>query len=225
MGYRRTPFAPSEYYHCYTRGIDGRLTFQDKQDYERFQEYLYLCNDVAQFDRGDFLKWSHAEIFARSRSGELVTIASYSLMPNHFHIAFQEIGEGGSSKFLQKLGTSYAMYFNAKYQRIGGLFVRPCRSKHISTDHYLKQVVQYIHLNIAELVDPGWKRGVVKSMSKLELRLRRYPYSSLPDYVGARRPENGILSPDLMHLVKEGAPTFGTILTDAREYYKNLDAF
>ena len=97
MSYRRTPFAPGEHYHCYTRGIDGRLTFQDKEDYERFQESLYLCNDIKAFDRTDFLKYPHARIFERRRAKELVAIACYSLMPNHFHIGFQEISEGGSS--------------------------------------------------------------------------------------------------------------------------------
>ena len=222
MGYRRTPFAPNEHYHCYTRGIDGRLTFEDEQDYERFQESLYLCNDTKPFDRSDFLKVRHEEIFSRPREHEMVAITCYSLMPNHFHIAFEEMEEGGSSKFLQKLGTSYSMYFNAKYQRIGGLFVRPCRSRHIATDRYLRQVAQYIHLNVAEIYEPGWKRGVVKNMRKLRSKLDVYRFSSLRDYVGPPRPERSILNPEMVHLIRDGMPPLNAILAEAREYYASL---
>ncbi|MDP3646317.1 MAG: hypothetical protein Q8R25_04480 [bacterium] len=223
MGYRRTPFAPGEYYHCYTRGIDGRLTFQDNQDYERFQEALYLCNDNRPFDRSDFLKLSHTEIFSRSRNHELVAIGSYSLMPNHFHVAFQEIEENGSSKFLQKLGTAYTMYFNAKNLRVGGLFIGPCRSRHVGTDRYFRRVTQYIHLNTAELFEKNWKTGKVGSMRNLEKRLAEYSFSSLPDYTKGHRPERAILHPEMIELIKDGLPPLTAVLSEAREYYKSLD--
>ena len=222
MSYRRIPFAQNEYYHCYTRGIDGRVNFQDKQDYERFQEYLYLCNDTVSFDRNNFFKHTHADIFSRSRRKELVAIGFYSLMPNHFHVGFQEIEESGSSKFLQKLGTSYSMYFNSKYGRVGGLFIGPCRSKHIGNDRYFRRVTQYIHLNAAELYEQKWKQGVVKNLRSLEKRLRSYPYASLCDYEGVSRPERSILDVDAMALVKHDMPSFASVLQDAREYYASL---
>lgn len=222
MSYRRTPFAPDEYYHCYTRGIDGRTTFRDKQDYERFQEYLYLCNDVSPFDRSNFLKHPHDAIFTRPRKQQLVAIGFYCLMPNHFHIGFQEIEEGGSSKFLQKLGTSYGMYFNKKYARVGSLFIGPCRSRHIDKDPYFRRVAQYIHLNAAELYERRWKHGEVKNMRSLEKQLRNYPYTSLWDYEGARRPERLILDADVMALVKHGIPSLASVLQDAHEYYSKL---
>ncbi len=225
MSYRRTPFAPDEHYHCYTRGIDGRVTFQDKQYYERFQEYLYLCNDTNPFDRSDFLKVPHAGIFSRPRKGELVAIACYSLMPNHFHVGFQELEEGGSSKFLQKLGTSYSMYFNAKYKRIGGLFMGPCRSRHIGNDRYFKRVVQYIHLNAAELYESGWKCGVVKNMRLLEKQLGEYAFSSLRDYIGSPRAERTILNSEMISLAREGLPPLKAVLVEAREYYAGLEHF
>lgn len=223
MSYRRTPFAPGEHYHCYTRGIDGRTTFKDTEDYERFQEALYLCNDVKPFDRSSFLTLAHADIFTRPCVREVVAIGFYSLMPNHFHIGFQEIDEGGSSKFLQKLGTSYCMYFNAKYERIGGLFVKPCRSRHINTDCYLRRVAQYVHLNIAEIYEPGWKRGVVKDMSKLRFELAEYEYSSLRDYVGPPRPEKAVLNTQMMQLIRTDMPPFDSVVRETREYYANLN--
>ena len=223
MSYRRIPFAQNEYYHCYTRGIDGRTTFQDAQDYERFQEYLYLCNDTVSFDRNNFFKHTHADIFSRPRRKELIAIGFYSLMPNHFHVGFQEIEEGGSSKFLQKLGTSYSMYFNSKYGRVGGLFIGPCRSKHIGNDRYFRRVTQYIHLNAAELYEHKWKQGIVKNMQLLEKQLRSYPYASLRDYIETSRPERSVLNTDTMALVRSSLPMLRAILEDAREYYASLD--
>lgn len=225
MGYRRTPFAPDEYYHCYTRGIDGRITFQDQQDYERFQEYLYLCNDTKPFDRSNFLKHPHEAIFSRPRTDELVAVGFYSLMPNHFHIGFREIKEGGSSKFLQKLGTSYSMYFNVKYKRIGGLFIGPCRSRHIGDDRYFRRATQYIHLNAAELIERKWKRGKVQNIRGLEVLLSEYPFSSLRDYVGKPRPERTILNREIVALVQDGMPTLASVLEEARQYYAELDQF
>lgn len=222
MSYRRTPFAPGEHYHCYTRGIDGRLTFLDRQDYERFQEVLYLCNNIEPFDRSDFLKLNHAEIFSKSRKRPLVSIGCYSLMPNHYHIGFEEVEDGGSSKFLQKLGTAYTMYFNAKYQRIGGLFVGPCRSRHIATDRYFKRVTQYIHLNVAEVFEPKWKTGLVKNIKTLERNIAAYEYSSFRDYLGTPRPERGLLDLDAMKLVRGNMPSLRAVLAEAQEYYSSL---
>ncbi len=223
MSYRRTPFALDEHYHCYTRGIDGRTTFQDLEDYERFQESLYLCNDIGAFDRRDFLKLDRAKIFMRPRKRELVAIGSYALMPNHFHIAFQEIEDGGSSKFLQKIGTSYTMYFNAKYERVGGLFIGPCRSRHINDQRYFTRVVQYIHLNIAEIFDPAWKSGRVKDLRSLKKRLMTYRFSSLRDYAGKARPEGAILNTEMMRLVQYTMPPLSAVLEEEQQYYKNLE--
>ncbi|OGG51628.1 hypothetical protein A3C18_03205 [Candidatus Kaiserbacteria bacterium RIFCSPHIGHO2_02_FULL_54_11b] len=223
MSYRRTPFAPGEHYHCYTRGIDGRLTFLDKEDYERFQEALYLCNTIEPFDRSDFLKLDHSEIFLKSRKSPLVSIGCYSLMPNHYHIGFEEIAEGGSSKFLQKLGTAYTMYFNVKYQRVGALFIGPCRSRHIDTDRYFKRVAEYIHLNAAEIFEPKWKSGVVKNVRSLERHIGKYDFSSLRDYAGKPRPEQNILNREMRELVGDGMSPVRNVLAEAQKYYQNLD--
>ena len=222
MSYRRTPFAPGEHYHCYTRGIDKRKVFETKQDYERFQQALYLCNDSERFDRNNFFHHSHEKIFTLPRGTPLVAISSYTLIPNHFHIEFKELVPGGSSKFLQKLGTSYTMYFNAKEGRIGSLFVTPCRSKHIANDRYLKHVIQYIHLNTAELYEHGWKQGVIHNIKTLKKKMAVYPYSSLCDYIGPTRPERAILDRATMDMLRDELPPLERVVAEAEEYYKEL---
>ncbi len=41
---RKNPFVNGEYYHIYNRGIDKRIIFKSKKDYERFVMLLYIAN-------------------------------------------------------------------------------------------------------------------------------------------------------------------------------------
>lgn len=142
-------------------------------------------------------------------------------MPNHFHILLQEVQEGGVSKFMHKVGTSFTMYFNIKRKRVGNVFIKPFRSKHIANDHYLKQVVRYIHLNPAELVEPEWKQGVVQDMRLLKKYIQNYRYSSLPDYQEERRPERVILDDNAVKFLGHPPPT-AKLIEEAANYYRNL---
>lgn len=209
-----------EWHHCYTRGIDRRKTFEDKDDYRRFIEILYLANSEEPVHRSDYFS-DHQTILTKNRGKPLVAIGAYCLMPNHFHILIQEVVERGVGRFMQKVGTAYAMYFNKKNERIGGLFVGPFRSRHINRDSYLRQVTQYIHLNPADLYERGWKEGKVKNMRALAEKLRTYEFSSLPDYLGINRAESAIL--DSSAQVTIGAlPPFKGLLQAAAEYYAEL---
>ena len=46
-----------------------------------------------------------------------------------------------------RLGTSYAKYFNIKYEEVGSLFQDRFRAKLIETDAYLLELSRYIHRN------------------------------------------------------------------------------
>ena len=193
MAYRRTPLALGETYHCYSRGIDRRITFQDEADYERFLQALYICNDVASFSQKHLSEIDYRTVLNLDRGKPLVSIIAYCLMPNHYHLVLREVTEGGITRFMHKVGTMYTMYFNAKNERIGGLFVKPFRSKHIDDDSYLQRLVPYVHLNPAELFEPGWKDGRVVDRPGLSTKLKNYRYSSLPEYDGSQRLESRIL--------------------------------
>ena len=218
---RKTNFAPNEWYHCYTRSIDKRPVFITPQDYNRFLEAMYLSNNTRPIERSGLYRPSHTDFFELERHHPIVVIGAYSIMPNHFHILLKELTEGGVVKFMRKLGTSFAMYFNIKYEHVGNVFIKPFRSKHIEDDRYLKRVVQYIHLNAAELFEPEWKDGKVRSMSGLERNLRAYEYSSFFDYCGRKRPENSILDLSTKTLFDDLLP-FQNILEEAAAYYQDL---
>lgn len=225
MSHRRTPFAPGEWYHCYTRGVEKRKTFKTGQDYDRFIEALYLCNNTKNINRGDFKNVTHENVLSLSRQDQLVAIGAYCLMPNHFHLLLKELIEGGISRFMQRVGTSYAMYFNSKYSHVGGLFIGPFRAKHIADDRYLRKIVPYIHLNPIALSGPAWKAGKIKVRDWLsvEKQLREYQHSSLPAYLGDERLENVILDQkEIESLLGAAMPELRILIPEALEYYEDL---
>jgi len=217
----RIPFAYDEWYHCYTRGVDKRQVFKDKNDYERFVQLLYLLNSEKPIRRSDIFKKTTSEILLMERKLPIVAIGAYCLMGNHFHILLKELKEGGISKFMRTLGIAYAMYFNIKNERVGNLFVKPFRSKHVNDDRYFKYIIQYVHLNAAEIFEPQWKKGVVNTLN-LESKITDYQYSSLKDYYGVDRVERRILDPETFAWVKDELPPLKEILVEAAEYYATM---
>ena len=222
MAQRPIPFQVDEWFHCYNRGIDKRNVFDNEADSERFLQLLYLANSTKTDRRSDITGWTTGDIVQRERGNPLVSIGAYCLMQNHFHLLLKEIIERGIVRFMQKLGTAYTMYFNKKNERVGNLFTKPFRSRHVYNDRYFQRVMSYIHCNPAERYEPGWKRGAVRNMEKLERQLRKYRYSSFPDYVGEKRATAAILSRDAFDIYDARSPR--RMLDDARAYYAELAA-
>lgn len=213
----RVGFAQGEWYHCFTRGVDKRVAFESPSDYERFTELLFLVNSTEPMHRSN-LKVSRERLFTLERPATLVSVGAYALMPNHFHLVLYEKEQGGISRFMQKLGVAYAMYFNIKNDRVGNLFVKPFRSRHLAQDEYFQHCMNYVHLNPVGLFEPGWKEGIVRARSMLEPRLFEYPYSSFPDfYLEQQRPESAILGSEIHSLFQKHAPA--DVLKGASEYY------
>lgn len=232
MAYRRTPFVPNEWFHCYTRGVEGRSTFETPRDYERFMESLYLCNSSNPVRRDDLDRASDSNIFLYPRGENLVDIGAYCLMPNHFHLLLRSKIDGGITRFMQKIGTAYTMYFNIKNKRVGGLFITPFRSKHVSEDYYFKRVAQYIHLNPIDLFEPGWKSGTAtttaattarRRLAVVEKKLAEYQYGSMSDYYGDARPEGAIIDPAAFKLIQEDMLPLNSLLEERALYYQELN--
>ncbi len=175
MATRKITFALDEYYHLYNRGVDKRVIFLDKKDYDHFKYLMYLCNTNQ--------KIHLARLPVSFEKDEpIVAIGLYCLMPNHFHILVKEIGEGGISKYMLKLTTAYVMYFNKKYIRTGALFEGTFKSIHITRDPQLKYLYSYIHLNPAKIIDKDWREKPIKSKRELLEYIKKYPYSSAEEY-------------------------------------------
>ncbi|MCX5781987.1 MAG: transposase, partial [Elusimicrobia bacterium] len=71
---------------------------------------------------------------------------AYCLMPNHFHL-LMEVNECPVSSIMHQLLTSYAKYFNLKYNKQGHLFQGRYKAIICEKDSYLLELVRYIHLN------------------------------------------------------------------------------
>lgn len=187
MSIRKIVFAPEEYYHIYNRGNSKRKIFEDETDYDRFSKLLYLSNSEHQFVFRDI-----KDVYSIDRGEKLVSIGSYTPMPNHFHILLKEKVENGITKFMHKLGTSYSRYYNLKYKRSGRLFEDKFKSEHITEDRYLKYIFSYIHLNPIKLIEPRWKEKGIPDKKAFNF-LHSYKYSSYSDFLGEQRKENMIL--------------------------------
>ena len=212
---RKDPFVTGEYYHIYNRGIDKRIIFKSKNDYERFAVLLYIANteEALKLDNlVNILHKSYEEIMQVEKEKALVSIGAWCLMPNHFHLIVRQEVEGGITKFMRKLGVGYSMFFNIKYKRQGALFGGPFKSKCIkSDDNYLRQLFAYVHLNPLDLEFPNWEKEIFKlsvENNRMKNFLQLYKYSSYPEYVGADRVEKNILN-------KHGFP----------DYFKDADSF
>jgi len=194
MPIRKESFVPGEYYHIYNRGNSKQKIFNDEEDYLRFLDLLYISNSSEKFNIFDIRKFSN--IFDTERETVLVYIGAYVIMPNHFHLLLTQTEDGSVSKFMQKLTTAYAMYYNRKYKRRGSLFEGKFKSRHIHNNKYLKYLFSYIHLNPVKLIQTQWKKEGIKNKNKVIEYLNKYLYSSYLDYKGIKRFYFSILSKD-----------------------------
>jgi len=113
----------SHFYHVMLRGINHQNIFEDTSDKYKFLEILTAVK------------------------GELgFKLISYCLMDNHVHLLISEDNDDLSSIF-RKINTTYVIYFNQKYSRVGHLFQDRYKTEIIKNDAQLIQTVRYIHNN------------------------------------------------------------------------------
>ncbi len=138
-------------YHSYSRGVEKRLIFIDDQDYQRFYKSIFFFNS----NKNKLFSQINKNINIHEK--EIIKIKKFILMPNHFHLKSKEIIKGGTSKFMQKLITSYTMYFNKKYNRFGSLFGTTFKDRFINNDSYSKYLDFYIKYNSIKIIKPEYE--------------------------------------------------------------------
>lgn len=192
MKIMRRIFATNEFYHLYSRGVDKRRIFMDRNDYLRFIHDLYEFNDIkpapafcrrqSSIDVGD-----RNSYIKRSRE-QIVSIHAFTQMSNHYHLLIEQLTENGITLFMKKLNIGYAMAFNLKQERSGYLFQGRFKDVYIENDTQLAYLVCYIHSNPLETWKPKWKEnGLTKAEIKEALKfLEKYRWSSHLDYLGIK---------------------------------------
>jgi putative transposase len=175
-------FENDKYYHIYNRGTDKRNIFLDEADSFRFILGMKEYNDSNPVSN---LHRIQDVTDAKSRHDEspLVRFICYTLMPNHYHFLIQQVEDGGISKFMQKLGTGYTMYFNKRYKRNGVLFQGTFKIKHVPEDGYLLHLSRYIHLNALSMKSSSWASEGVNNKSEARKFLEEYKWHSLPFWI------------------------------------------
>jgi REP element-mobilizing transposase RayT len=88
------------------------------------------------------------------------TIYAWALLPNHAHVLIRS-GPHGISKFMRRLLTGYAVYYNRRHDRAGYLFQNRYKSILCEEEPYFKELIRYIHLN-------PFRAGLVDSLAALD---------------------------------------------------------
>lgn len=197
MPYRKEEFANGEIYHVILRAIDGNLIFKDIDDYYRGIFSIYEFNNAKPVDiwrrRQQRKKEKKVEAlegpaFQISERDVLVDVLAFCFMPNHIHLLLRQTKDGGITKFMSKVGTGYAVYFNKKYKRKGYVFQNRFKSVYIKDDNQFMIVVAYIFTNPVALIESGWKENGIRNHSVEEVVnfLENYKWSGYQDCIGVK---------------------------------------
>lgn len=133
-----------EFFHITVKGINGDYIFQENIDKN---EYLKLLKEKSNID-----------------------ILAYCIMDNHAHILIKTENVDEMSKYMKKVNTSYALYYNKKNMREGYVFKNRFFSQQIEDKKHLFSCIVYIHKNPV-------KANIVRNMES-------YKFSSYNDYFG-----------------------------------------
>ncbi len=169
-------FAQDNYYHVYNRGNGKQDIFLDDADYKFFL-YRLKENLFPEQKRTALLQEGRPlggrGYVRKALPSDAFDLICYCLMPNHFHFLIRQNTQLPVSKIISKVCTGYSMYFNKKYERVGGLLQSKFKAVLVDSDPYLLWLSAYIHQNPKVA-------GLVKN-------LEDYPYSSFLDYIGKRQ--------------------------------------
>ena len=119
-------------YHVMLRGINRQIIFEQSDDYLRFTDLLRLMT-------------SPKDEMERALP-PLCHIFAYCLMPNHVHLIIQEKSENISA-VIKRVATSYALYYNKKYEHYGHLFQDRFKSEPVNDEAYFVTLLRYVHQN------------------------------------------------------------------------------
>ncbi|MFN4315738.1 MAG: hypothetical protein ACK4E0_15665 [Chitinophagaceae bacterium] len=168
-------FEPCKIYLIENHSIDHALLFRTPEDYNCFLHKI------------------------RKELGELADIYSWNLLPESFELILftkeiacvesYHLGDKNIQLLTRKIGTllsSYAQYFNKKYNRSGSLFCQKTKSRCLDPQNpelvgitTAKNVRDLFYQYFMEVHNRPVEKGLVKNAQE-------WMYSSLKDYLGQR---------------------------------------
>lgn len=130
-------FGQGEYCHIYNRGNEKRDIFLDGQDFGFFMMRL----------KQNLLGENYKGLRSQALPADSFSLISYCLMPNHFHLLIRQNREIPTTKLMLRLCTSYSIYFNKRYERVGHVFQDQYKQVSVGDNAYLTWLSAYIHQN------------------------------------------------------------------------------
>ena len=190
---RMEQFGPGTFAHVVNRGAHKINIVRTDADRWRFLKLLRYLNDEnvpRNWEREISPEHIRSNFARPERWGEAqpyVSILSYCLKDNHFHLLLLEQQENGISKFMQRISRSMAANFNAKYRGSGALFQGPYRARIVDNDRHLQHLSVYINIkNVFEMY-PGGLKTALNNFTDAYAWAIRYPFSSTADFAGERK--------------------------------------
>lgn len=187
-------------YHVFNRGVSKVDIFKDDQDFgvflSRLKENLFP-------EKENRLKRATSQ--RKKLPSGAFDLVCYCLMPNHFHLIIQQKTELPISKLVSKVCTSYSMYFNKRYNRVGSLFQDTFKSVLIKDNEQLLWTSLYVHENPI-------KAAMLEN-------LMNYKWSSFKDYSNLE--ESGMCKKEIL---LEQFSSSGFYLDYFRDSEKNKEA-
>jgi len=195
---RETVFEKNYPYHILSRAIEEKKIFAREEDCYRFIFQMYAANigrPILNLWRKDVIKCAKAILNGKEVSSKfiikehspLVGILSFSLVINHYHFNLVPLVDGGIFKYMHKLNTGFAKYYNLKYNRKGTLFESRYKSIDIKGDFQLNAITRYINIiNPLDVYQPGWREERLYNYQQAFKFLYSYKFSSFPNIFGKR---------------------------------------
>ena len=140
-------YIKTSFFHVITQGINKSYIFEKSEDIKYYIKSLYTLTEE-----------------------QKIEIIAYCIMNNHAHILIKAEKINELSKYMQRLNTKYARYYNKKYNRVGYVFRDRYKSEGIYSEEHLYNCIKYIY-------DNPVKAGIC---SKAE----DYPYSNYKNING-----------------------------------------
>ena len=114
----------SSFFHIITQGINKEYIFENTEDIEYYIKTM----------------WDLKEEYE-------INIIAYCIMNNHTHTLIETEKSSELSKYMQRLNTKYAKYYNKKYERVGYVFRDRYKSEGIYSRRHLYNCIKYIYNN------------------------------------------------------------------------------
>jgi len=167
-------FASGTMVHIYNRGNNKEKLFFDDQDHKAFLYRLGLCLGFTkeELEKEKLITIPYSRIRIADINKKDFKLHAFCLMPNHFHLLVEQVGDTSISNLMSKLCTSYSKYINKKYKRVGHVFQDCFKTVLIENDSQLMWTSAYIHMNPV-------KDGLVTYPGK-------YNWSSYNDFTSKR---------------------------------------